>query len=134
MGNHTAGRLIADYAAMLVQTRGPDQSALDVLDAAVAKAKANPGFSPDAEFESQDPNDPTSTHPEFIMDTDPHPSSPLGMLMLEAFAPNGTADVERYRPMLEGTPDGEEDEAEETACERFWEEVKDPFRARYGLC
>ncbi len=44
------------------------------------------------------------------------------MLMLEAFAPNGVADRERY--------DRDDEEAED----EWWDEVVVPFRKRYDFC
>ena len=57
----------------------------------------------------------------------PHPKAALGMLMVEAFAPNGLADLDRYRPMLEDV----DPEAGEAADDAWWAEVCEPFRLRY---
>ena len=129
MGNHIAGDLIAKFAAVFANQRGAGEKAIDLLDRAVAQAKAVPGFSPDAEFESSDPNDPRCVHPDFDSWRDPHPKAALGMLMVEAFAPNGLADLPRYQAMI-GLTEGDE----EAACDAWCAEVNKPFRSRYGLC
>ena len=129
MGNHTAGHLINEYATLLDAQRQPGQSALDILDKAVARAKTSPGFSPDVEFESADPDHPDRVHPDFDQWTDPHQKAVLGMLLIEAFAPNGLADLPRYEPMLDA-----DDPNEEMACDAWRDEICRPFTARYTLC
>lgn len=123
MGNHSAGYAMEQAAVDAVARRHPDESALSILDRI-----CEPWRDCDAEFESTDPNNPDCVHPDFDKSTDPHPMASLGMLMLEAFAPNGVADLERYRPMLDGDGD-----AEETACDAWWAEVYDPFKQRYNF-
>lgn len=129
MGNHVAGRAIEQAATLLVSRRQPGETALALLDKA-CKGHRNT----DAEFESTDPDNPDQVHPEYGNSTDPHPKAPLGMLMLEAFAPNGVADQPRYAAML-GSDDPDDDgEAEEAAYDLWSAEVYEPFRARYGFC
>jgi hypothetical protein len=135
MGNHTAGDLIANYAAFFSEHRKPNEAALDVLDRAVAKAKVTSGFSPDAEFEASHPTEAGTVHPIIGNWTDPHPLAPLGMLMVEAFAPNGLRDLPRYwwtTGFTDDYPDAER--LHEEAYFHWSEEVYEPFRKRYGLC
>ena len=133
MGNHAAGRLVVLHVERALAARTADQSALDVLDLAVSRAKTENGFGSDVEFESTDPDHPEQVHPDYTDERDPHPSAKLGMLLLEAFAPNGVADAERYRPMIEGTPPGGDEAAEEAAYDAWSEEVGQPFDDRYGF-
>ncbi len=123
MGNHTVGQAIERAAIDAKKSRRPGESALDILDRI-----CNPYRNCDAEFESTDQNNPDCVHPDCDDSRHPHPSMALGMLLLEAFAPNGVADAERYRPMLDGTG-----EAEEMACDAWWAEVREPFSARYNF-
>lgn len=138
MGNHTAGALINSFAVQFAKNRHPNEPAIDILDKAVREAKAIPGFSTDAEFEAVDPYDKRLCHPVMGNWTDPHPAAVLGLLMVEAFAPNGLRDLHRYSAAL-GTPTrwrGNE-EAERLANEAddlWWKEVYHPFKERYGLC
>lgn len=62
MGNHMAGDLIAKFAEIATAQRQPNETALELLDRAVAQAKAVNGFTPDAEFEAADPKNPTCCH------------------------------------------------------------------------
>ena len=136
MGNHQAGDLIANFAEMFAAQRKPNESALDILDRAVERAKACSGFSPDAEFEASHPKKPGIVHSVIGHWTDPHPLAPLGMLMVEAFAPNGLRDLPKYWWVM-GVPEDEYPDAgqlNDEATERWWQEVKEPFRKRYGLC
>lgn len=129
MGNHVAGQAIEKAATILVARRKPGETALALLDQA-CKGHHNT----DAEFESTDPDELSQVHPEYANSTDPHPKAPLGMLLLEAFAPNGVADQARYAPML-GSEDPDDDgEAEDAAYELWRTEVYEPFKARYGFC
>lgn len=136
MGNHTAGDLIANFAELLVAQRKPHETALEILDRAVERAKASSGFTPDAEFEASHPTKSGIVHPVIGHWTDPHPLAPLGMLMVEAFAPNGLRDLPKYWWMM-GVPEEEYPDADklnEAATDLWWEEVKNPFQKRYGLC
>jgi hypothetical protein len=128
MGNHTAGDLINAYATQFAAQRTDGETALDVLDKAVKAAKSSSGFTPDVEFEASDPDRPGYTHPEFTFWTDPHPKAVLGMLMVEAFAPNGLADLPKYTP----ASDSEEDS--DDAYDLWETEVGSPFNRRYELC
>ena len=123
MGNAAVGREIDIAAHTAVLHRQPGESALTILDRICSRHRGC-----DAEFESEDPGNPQNVHPDFDRSTDPHPKAPLGMLLLEAFAPGGIADHVRYAPMLHG------EEGEEEACEAWWSEVYDKFRARYDFC
>jgi hypothetical protein len=130
-----AGDLIAKFAAIQSAQRRPGDKALDLLDKAVAEAKSVSGFTPDAEFEASHPTQAGIVHPILADWTDPHPLAPLGMLMVEAFAPNGLRDLPRYW-FANGVPDDYPDGEclEEEATEAWWTEIKEPFRDRYGLC
>lgn len=136
MGNHTAGDLIANFAELESAQRKPTETALEILDCAVKRAKASSGFSPDVEFEASHPTKPGTVHPVIGFWTDPHPLAPLGMLMVEAFAPNGLRDLPKYWWAL-GVPDDEfpdADKMNEASYDLWYEQVKKPFRERYGLC
>lgn len=128
MGNHVAGRAVGLAAEQALRARQPGETALDILDRVCETYRRT-----DAEFESMDPNDPASIHPEFEKYTDPHPKAALGMLMLEAFAPNGVADLGLYDAMMGSENDNDEGEAEELAYDRWWDDVYEPFRKRYGF-
>lgn len=122
MGNQSIGNAMHRAAQEAVRCRQPGETALDLLDRV-----CNPYRNRDAEFTSTDPDDPTAVHPEYDDYRDPHLKAPMGMLMLEAFAPHGVVDLERYAPML-GCEDAD---AHEAACDAWWEEVCVPFRKRY---
>lgn len=124
MGNHVAGRAIGLAAEHARLTRKPGDTAIELLDRVCARYRGA-----DAEFEAEDPNHPDQVHPDYDDYTDPHPGAALGMLMVEAFAPNGLQDLPRYAAMLDGV--GEEEEA---AFDAWAAEVEDPFRRRYGFC
>ena len=121
MGNHDVGHAMQRLAEEAVRNR-KDESAIDILDRI-----CNPFRNTDAEFEASDPERPGYVHPEFDDSRLPHPKAALGMLMVEAFAPNGLADLDRYRPMLEDV----DPEAGEAADDAWWAEVCEPFRLRY---
>jgi hypothetical protein len=124
MGDHHIGREMGLKAEAALAKRRPGATALDMLDRI-----CEPHRGRDAEFESEDPRVPGNVHPEFDNYTDPHPKAALGMLMLEAFAPGGVAAMDRYDGM--GSDDPDEDEA---ATDRWFAEVYEPFRERYGFC
>lgn len=124
MGNHAIAREVGPAAEAALRNRKPGESALDILD-----RLCNEWRDCDAEWEAEDPDRPGFVHPDFGSYTDPHPKAALGMLMIEAFAPNGLADLDRYRPMIEAdSPDDEE------ACDAWWKEVYEPFNRRYDFC
>ncbi len=123
MGNHSVGKAVGRMADEALRGRRDGESAIEILDRI-----CTPYRNSDAEWDAADPADPTKTHPEFVAYTDPHARAALGMLMLEAFAPNGVADRERYAPMLDS-----DDPDEEVACEAWWAEVYEPFKQRYGF-
>jgi hypothetical protein len=123
MGNHAAGKAMGMAAEEAVRTRKAGERALEMLDRI-----CNPYRGADAEFEAEDPANPGSVHSEFADYTDPHQKAALGMLMLEAFAPNGIADLARYSPMLNTGP------GEEKACDEWWAEVYEPFNKRFNFC
>ena len=60
MGNHSAGQSMALGAAHALQTRQPGQTAISLLDKVCARY-----VDCDAEFESEDPDNPGTVHPEF---------------------------------------------------------------------
>ncbi len=122
MGNHAAGKAIGLAAEEAVRGRKENESALEILDRI-----CRPWQGADAEFEAEDPNRPEYVHPEFDDYRDPHPGAALGMLLVEAFAPNGLEDLPRYSPMLDGGTD------EEAACDAWLTEIHDPFAERYDF-
>jgi hypothetical protein len=124
MGNHTVGLVVGPQAELALKTRERGETALAILD-----RLCTPWRNTDAEWESADPANPTQVNPEYGHLTDPHPKAALGMLMVEAFAPNGLADLARYAPMLDA-----EGQAEESACDAWWTEVYAPFNKRYDFC
>ena len=82
MGDHHIGRTMADWAALWWESHAatppsPAQ-ALATLDAICSSYRGR-----DAEFESQDPANPTQIHPDYDEDTDPQ--APLGRLIAIAF-------------------------------------------------
>lgn len=132
MGNHAIAKAVGLAAEAAVRMRSPDQSALDILD-----MLCDPWRGCDAEWEAEDPGRPGHIHPDFGDYTDPHPKAALGMLMLEAFAPNGAADLSRYQYMVQQLrPAGEPyDQArDEAATNAWWAEVYEPFNRRYNFC
>lgn len=122
MGNHYAGNAMGKSAESLSKIRRPGQSAIELLDAI-----CEPYHGCDAEFEAENPKKRGQVHPDFGDWTEPHLGAALGMLMVEAFAPNGVADLERYRPAFDGRDD-------EAALDAWYAEVYDKFKARYEFC
>lgn len=123
MGNQAVGDAVGPQAEEALRARQPDETALGILD-----RLCSPWRNTDAEWESSDPANPSCVHPEFDKYTDPHPKAALGMLMVEAFAPNGLADLPRYEAMFDADDPGEED-----ACDAWWDEVYEPFKQRYAF-
>ena len=123
MGNHTIARVIGPQAEHAVTTRRPGESALAILD-----RLCQPWRDTDAEWSAVDPSNPSRVHPDYPEITSPHPHASLGMLMVEAFAPNGLADLPRYAPMLSTDATRE---ARFEADEAWWNEVGEPFKKRY---
>ncbi len=119
MGNHCAGKAMGLAAHLVLPRRRADDQALALLDAI-----CGPFRGCDAEFEAEDLDDPDAQHLEFNDYRDPHPNAALGMLMVEAFAPNGLLDLGRYAPALHGDDD---------AYDRWADEVETPFRERYDF-
>lgn len=83
MGDHVIGTAMGRAARLYWQTRGdqprPSQNeALSVLDEICGPYRKR-----DAEFESEDPANPTRTHPDYDRFTDPE--GPLGRLIAIAF-------------------------------------------------
>lgn len=128
MGNHDAGLAMGLAANEAVRNRKSGETALSILDRI-----CNPYRGCDAEFESQNPENPHEVHPEFDSFCDPHPKASLGMLMLEAFAPNGVGDLPRYQYMVSKCEPFDR-EKDEIACDAWWAEVYDKFNARYEFC
>jgi hypothetical protein len=115
----------------LIVLRRPGDSALELLDLICA-----PHRGAHAQFEAWDSDDPGRAGHAFERYTDPHPEAWLGMLMVEAFAPRGLADLPRYRAMLDGPHSSHlapGAEAAEAAYLAWWSEVYVPFRTRYGF-
>ncbi len=133
MGNHDLGRVIGTLVQIAYERRLRDEAALDILD------RFCMGRGGDAEWEAEDPRRPGLSHPEILDYTDPHPAAGLGMLMVEAFAPNGLNDLPRYRGVMGYKPTGvsetdrELELASEIASDRWSEEVYRPFMERYGF-
>lgn len=128
MGSHTEGNAMGRAAQAAVKNRQPGQTALEILDEICM-----PYRNLDAEFEAEDPNHRGQVHPDFNSWTDPHPGAGLGMLMVEAFAPNGLADLPKYAAMMGGPDTDEAAEAEEAACDLYEAEVHGPFSKRYAF-
>lgn len=116
MGDHHVGNAIGREAQLAYERRLPGEKAIDILD------RICKGRGCDAEFESSDPNHPNQVHPDFEDWRYPHPKAGLGMLMVEAFAPNGLADFPNYQNM-----------DDEDACDLWWEEIVEPFCKRYDF-
>lgn len=81
MGNHYAGRAIGRAARAALKNRN-GKSAIQILDEI-----CGPWRNCDAEFESDDPNNPDFVHPEYDDYTDPN--GPIGKLAIEAFGDKG---------------------------------------------
>jgi len=132
MGNHTVGEAMGRAAEAALRNRQPGETALDILDRI-----CGPYRDTDAEFEAVDPANPGWVHPHYRKYTHPHRDAALGMLILEAFAPNGLADRERFAPMIGEMPEGmgaEEGKAlHAQAVDAWWDEVYDKFKQRYGF-
>jgi hypothetical protein len=133
MGNHTAGLAMGLMAKQMLDHRSQEQTALSILDSV-----CEPYRNCDAEFESQDPNQLSHVHPEFDDYTYPHPKAALGMLMVEAFAPNGINDLPKYQgfsmSMLLESDQPYDETKGDAAWEKWSEEILNPFRERYGFC
>jgi hypothetical protein len=113
MGNHAAGLAMGRMAEAVLKRRRPGESALDLLDEI-----CGPYRGCDAEFEAAEKE---------TYDSYTDPTAALGRLMIEAFAPNGAADLDRYAAMFAA----EDDEGEDDPTEAWWDEVYGPFRKRY---
>lgn len=118
MGNHQAGSAMGRMAAQLIDRRKPGETALQLLDTI-----CEPWRACDAEFESEDLANPGQVDPR--AEDYRLPPLALGLLMIEAFAPHGLADLERYQ-----AADPEDEEATDT----YWLEVIEPFDKRYDFC
>lgn len=68
MGNHAAGSMIVNVATAMFERRRSGETAIQILDAAVEKAKASPGYSSDTEY-----------------DDAPWKDGPFRSLLIEAF-------------------------------------------------
>ena len=115
------------------ERRLPTETALEILDRYCS------GRGGDAEFEAEDPDNLGHIHPQFSDYRDPCAGAGLGMLMVEAFAPNGLSDLPKYHGVMGYKQTGvrETDAALESAAEassdHWHEEVSKPFRTRYGF-
>ncbi len=114
-------RKLSDHAYKVPPVEVVRKEALAILDRVCMPHRGR-----DAEFESTCPDNPTQVHPDFGYSTDPHPSASLGMLMIEAFAPNGAADLPKYEASVHGG-----DKAADDAHDLWEAEVEIPFRRRY---
>jgi hypothetical protein len=119
MGNHAVGTAMGHAAQEAVRNRNSEETALAILDRI-----CEPYRDSDAEFEVD-----SSDH-EFESYTEPHKNAALGMLMVEAFAPNGIADLPKYIQMNnKRSTQGERNDA----YDHWSQEVYDPFKARYDF-
>jgi len=131
MNDRAVGRRMGWMAHELIVLRKPDDTALAILDLICA-----PYRNTHAQFDAWSSDLPGRMGEAFMRYTDPHPDAWLGLLMVEAFAPHGLADLPRYRPMLDAArgerlaPGGA---AAEAAYLAWWSEVYVPFRTRYGF-
>lgn len=131
MGNHSLGHQIGTAVQIAYERRLPNETAISILD---RFCKDRGG---DAEWEAEDPNRPGRTHPKIGHYTDPDPDAGLGMLMVEAFAPNGIADLPKYFGVLGYKPNADPEEnkklerASEDSADLWWDEVYGPFKKRY---
>jgi len=129
MGNHDLGRSIGREAQICFERRQAGERAIDILDR-ICKGRGG-----DAEFEAEDPQNPGYQHPDYGNYTDPDPKAGLGMLMVEAFAPNGLKDLPKYDGVL-GVPlnaTSEQQKAADHSSDLWWAEVYRPFKERYGF-
>ncbi len=124
MGNNTAGQSMAAAAEEAVRSR-PQRS--DVTALALLDKICEPYRGSDPNFAAVDPKRPGRTHPDFPDYRRPHRGAALGMLMLEAFAPNGLADFKKYQLRADFS------ERDEMAADAWWDDVGKPFRARYDF-
>jgi hypothetical protein len=131
MGNHDLGRRIGAAVQVAYERRLPYEPALSILD------RFCKGRGGDAEWEAEDPKRPGFQHPEIGHYTDPDPAAGLGMLMVEAFAPNGLKDLSKYHGVLGYTPTGNTKAdvklvaAAEQSADLWHKEVYAPFKKRY---
>jgi len=115
------GRAAGEAAAVALEDRRSDESALDLLDRV---CKVLEETTPDFRI--------PGSGGRFY--TDPTPEIALGMLMVAAFAPHGLDSLGRYRPMMEAPrDDGVLDDEQEEAIYHWEVEVYRPFRKRYGF-
>ncbi|MDR1849511.1 MAG: hypothetical protein LBQ75_05685 [Zoogloeaceae bacterium] len=130
MGNHTVGKAIGQLAEEAVRGRKPGEAALDILDR-ICKRWGNC----DAAFDSVDPDNPSSYHPDYDDTRIPHPKAALGMLLVEAFAPNGLDDLHKYQYFAVcDSRSADYDEAKDTEALETWAaEIEAPFKKRYNF-
>lgn len=118
-----AGQAMGRAAQLARAKRLPSESALAILDRICGPYR---GIL--VEFESTDPDHSAFVHPEYAKETDPHTDAALGLLMVEAFSPNGLEDLTRYAPMF-----GPASSQEKAAYEAWSANVYQPFIKRYGF-
>lgn len=109
MGNHAVGEAMSQMAENLITRRRDGEAALAMLDTICEPYR--------------------NTDAEFSYSIDPHAETALGVLLVEAFAPNGADDLERYMPMLDDTHP-----RHDAASDDWHREIYEPFIARYGFC
>ncbi len=121
MGNHYVGRAMGRMAEMALKMR-TNQTALTILDEI-----CEPYRGADAEFESEDPNNPGNINPEYGEYTDPN--GPLCILIREAFDPN----VDWIKLKREAEASGDDDKIEEF-YNKWYDGPYTKFRERYEFC
>jgi hypothetical protein len=133
MGNHDLGRQIGVAVQVAYERRLPNEAAIDILD------RFCKGRGGDAEWEAEDPERPGFMHPKIGQYTDPDPDAGLGILMVEAFAPNGLGDLSKYEGVMgyrqTGIPetDAKLEREAEASSDLWWKEVYEPFKKRFNF-
>jgi len=127
MENRTIGTRMGLAAQTALLARAKGESALSILDKI-----CSPYHGLNADFDAWDPADARSQHPVIRSHLDAHPQAALGMLMVEAFAPDGLADLAQYQPAFDKTTAGTWSERDD-ALDLWYVHVEEPFRKRYDF-
>ena len=127
MDNQNLGRVIGHEAEMAFGQRVPGERAIDILD------RLCKGRGGSVEWEAVDLENLSQTQPEYLYYTDPSPKAALGMLMVEAFAPKGLADLPKYAGVLVSDVTRAQAKEAGEALDVWWSEVQRPFAKRYGF-
>lgn len=114
MGNHTAGAAMGRATELALEMR-TTQTAIELLDKI-----CEPWRGCDAEFESEDPNNPGNINPDYDNYTDPN--APMGKLIAEAF---GEAGHDYATGWIND---------DEAAVDAWWDGPYGKFRSRYEFC